>query len=158
VKIINTKEPQLFVSNLAYVTGEIPRNTDFEKGLKNSRIYKNNSWQSDPLIMDERALIFNVKSKGLVVISGCAHSGIINTVQYAQQITGTPKVYAIIGGFHLAGKTFEKRIKPTMEQLIKVNPELIIASHCTGWRALHAIQENLPNAFVHNSVGNLYVL
>ena len=158
VKIINTKEPQLFISNLACVTGEIPRNTDFEKGLINNRIYKNNSWQPDPLILDERALIFNVKDKGLVVISGCAHSGIINTVHYAQQIVGSSKVYAIIGGFHLAGKTFEKRIKATVEELKRINPELIIASHCTGWRAIFAIKEALPGAFIFNSVGNRYNL
>ena len=157
-EFINTKKPLLIASNLACVTGEIPRTVDFEKGLINNRIYRDASWQPDPLVLDERALVFNVEGKGLVVISGCAHAGIINTIRYAQQITGTPKVYAVLGGFHLAGKEFEKRIEPTVEELKQINPELIIPSHCTGWRALYAIREKFPEAFVANSVGNLYLL
>lgn len=157
-KLVNTKRPYLVASDLACITGEIPRKVDFEKGLMHNRIYKDNIWQPDPLISDERALVFNVKGKGLVIISGCAHAGIINTIRYAQQITGTRKVYTVLGGFHLAGRQFEKRIEPTLEALKQINPELIVPSHCTGWRALYAISEKLPGAFVFNSVGNLYSL
>lgn len=157
-KLVNTKRPYLVASDLACITGEIPRKVDFEKGLMHNRIYKDNIWQPDPLISDERALVFNVKGKGLVIISGCAHAGIINTIRYAQQITGTRKVYTVLGGFHLAGREFEKRIEPTLEALKQINPELIVPSHCTGWRALYAISEKLPGAFVFNSVGNLYSL
>jgi 7,8-dihydropterin-6-yl-methyl-4-(beta-D-ribofuranosyl)aminobenzene 5'-phosphate synthase len=157
-EFINTKKPRLIAFNLACITGEIPRTVDFEKGLVSNRIYKNASWQPDPLVLDERALVFNVKGKGLVVISGCAHAGIINTIRYAQKITGTTEVYAVLGGFHLAGREFEKRIKPTVEELGKINPVLIAASHCTGWRALYALHEECPEAFVANSVGNLYSL
>lgn len=157
-KIINTKKPLLIASNLACITGEIPRTVSFEKGLTNNRIYSDNCWQPDPLILDDRALVFNVKGKGLVIISGCAHAGIINTIKYAQQIAGTAKVYAVLGGFHLAGREFEKRIVSTIEELRQINPELIVPSHCTGWRAMQAMHEKLPNAFVYNSVGNLYLL
>jgi Metal-dependent hydrolases of the beta-lactamase superfamily II len=155
-KIINTKKPLLIASNLAYVTGEIPRTVSFEKGLISNRIYKNASWDPDPLIVDERALVFNVKGEGLVIISGCAHSGIINTIRYAQLITGIPKVYAILGGFHLSGKEYEKRINRTVKELRQISPELIIPSHCTGWRAMTNIAKKLPNAFIWNSVGNRY--
>ena len=157
-EIINTRKPYFVGSDLACITGEIPRTIDFEKGLINNRIYRDNTWQPDPLILDERALVLNVKDKGLVIISGCAHAGIINTIRYAQQITGTRKVYAVLGGFHLAGREFEKRIEPTLEALKQINPELIMPSHCTGWRALYAISKKLPDAFVFNSVGNLYSL
>ncbi len=143
-EVINTVKPLLIASHLACVTGEIPRTVDFEKGLINNRIYNDGSWQPDPLILDERALIFNVEGKGLVIISGCAHAGIINTIRYAQQITGTPKVYAVLGGFHLAGKEFEKRIEPTVNELRLINPELIVPSHCTGWRALNVMHQDLP--------------
>ena len=155
-KIIDIKKPLLINSNLALVTGEIPRTLSFEKGLNKNRIYKNNVWQPDPLVLDDRAFVINVKDKGLVIISGCAHAGIINTVKYAQKITGISKVYAILGGFHLSGKEFERRIMPTIEELKKINPELIIPSHCTGWRALFSLAQAFPNAFVHNSVGNIY--
>jgi 7,8-dihydropterin-6-yl-methyl-4-(beta-D-ribofuranosyl)aminobenzene 5'-phosphate synthase len=157
-EIINTKKPLLIASNLACVTGEIPRTVDFEKGLISNKIYMNAAWHPDPLILDERALVFNVKGKGLVVISGCAHAGIINTIRYAQQITETSKVYGVLGGFHLAGREFEKRIEPTVEELKRINPELIVPSHCTGWRALNAIQKAFPETFVFNSVGNRYLL
>jgi 7,8-dihydropterin-6-yl-methyl-4-(beta-D-ribofuranosyl)aminobenzene 5'-phosphate synthase len=154
-KIVNTKEPQLIADNLACITGEIPRHTTFEKGFMKNKIY-NESWQPDPLILDDRALIVNIKNKGLVIVSGCAHAGIINTIRYSQQITGQSKVYAILGGFHLAGKEFEKRIESTIGELKKINPELIIAAHCTGWRALFSINQAFPKAFVCNSVGNIY--
>ena len=155
-RIKNTKEPHLIANNLAFITGEIPREVTFEKGLMQNRIYSNNSWHPDPLVLDDRALIVNIKDKGLVIISGCAHSGIINTIRYAQQITGCTKVYAILGGFHLAGKEFEKRIEPTIKELEVINPEFIVTSHCTGWRALVSIAQEFPNNFVSNSVGNIY--
>ncbi len=157
-KIMDTKKPLLIASDLACVSGEIPRTVEFEKGMVNNRIFSGESWQPDPLIMDERALIFNVKSKGLVLVSGCAHAGIINTVRYAQQITGVTKIYAVFGGFHLSGREFEKRIPATVAELKQVNPELIVPSHCTGWRALYAISEAFPGAFIFNSVGNRYLL
>ncbi|NLF87861.1 MBL fold metallo-hydrolase [Candidatus Bathyarchaeota archaeon] len=156
--IINTKKPLLIASNLAYVTGEIPRTVSFENGLISNRIYKNASWHPDPLILNERALVFNVKDEGLVIISGCAHSGIINTVRYAQLITGIPKVYAILGGFHLSGKEYEKRINRTVKELRQISPELIIPSHCTGWRAMTTIAKKFPNTFIWNSIGNHYLL
>ena len=58
----------------------------------------------------------------------------------------------------MAGKEFEKRIESTVKELNEINPELIIPSHCTGWRALTSIAQTFPNAFVCNSVGNLYQL
>lgn len=157
-KLVLNKEPMLIAKDYACVTGEIPRKVDFEKGLLQNRIFSDGSWQPDHLILDDRALVLNVKGKGLVVISGCAHAGIINTIHYAQQITGTRKVYVVLGGFHLAGREFEKRIEPTLEALKQINPELLVPSHCTGWRALYAIREEFPDAFVFNSVGNLYSL
>ena len=143
---------------MACITGEIPRKVTFEKGLIQNRIWSDNSWQPDPLVLDDRALVIRIKEKGLVIISGCAHAGIINTVRYAQQITGLAKVYAIFGGFHLAGKEFEKRIEPTIEELKDINPELIVPSHCTGWRAIISIAQTFPNAFACSSVGNIYQL
>ncbi len=154
-KIVKTKKPYLIANDLACITGEIPRKTTFEKGLTQNKTYSENSWKTD-LFLDDRALVINIKDRGLVIISGCAHSGIINTVRYAQHITGLTKVYAIFGGFHLAGKEFEKRIEPTIEGLKDINPELIVPSHCTGWRALIRIAQVFPNAFVYNSVGNIY--
>ena len=155
-RIIRTKKPSLIADGMVCVTGEIPRKTSFETGYTPHRILLNGSWNPEPLIWDERAIAINIRGKGLVVLSGCAHAGIINTVSYAQQITGTEKVHAVMGGFHLAGKEFESRIEQTVEALQRVNPKLLVPSHCTGWRAMCAIAKTLPEAFVWNSVGNLY--
>jgi len=155
-RLVSTKKPSLTAEGMVCITGEIPRKTSFETGYTQHKAFVNGSWKSDPLIMDERAIAINIKGKGLVVLSGCAHAGIINTVTYAQQITGTEKVYALLGGFHLAGKTFENRIQPTIEELQRVKPKLIVPSHCTGWKAMCATAKTFPEAFVWNSVGNLY--
>ena len=155
-RLIQTEKPYFAADGMICVTGEIPRITSFETGYAQHKVFMNGVWKSDPLIKDERGVIINIGEKGLVVLSGCAHAGIINTIKYAQQITGIQKVYAIMGGFHLAGKTFENRIQPTIEELKKINPKLVAPSHCTGWKAMCAIAKTMPEAFVWNSVGNLY--
>ncbi|MDH5389640.1 MAG: MBL fold metallo-hydrolase [Candidatus Bathyarchaeota archaeon] len=155
-KYLRTKQPHLLADASILVTGEIPRKTDFEKGFPRQRVFSDGSWQPDPWIWDDRAIIINVKRKGLVVISGCAHAGIVNTTLYAQQITGVAKVHAIMGGFHLAGKECEPRISRTVEALQKFRPKIVVPSHCTGWRGKYTIFEAMPRAFVWNSVGNLY--
>jgi 7,8-dihydropterin-6-yl-methyl-4-(beta-D-ribofuranosyl)aminobenzene 5'-phosphate synthase len=155
-KYVKTEKPYLLADDSLLITGEIPRKTDFEKGFPRQRVLSNRKWQADPWVWDDRALIINIKRKGLVVISGCAHAGIVNTTLYAQQMTGLMKVHAIMGGFHLAGKDCEPRISQTVELLRKSDPEIVVPTHCTGWRGKYAILEAMPEAFVWNSVGNLY--
>jgi 7,8-dihydropterin-6-yl-methyl-4-(beta-D-ribofuranosyl)aminobenzene 5'-phosphate synthase len=155
-QLINTKQPCLIGDGMILVTGEIPRETSFEKGFLQHRTLIDGIWQPDPLILDDRAVVFNVKGKGLVIISGCAHAGIINTISYAQRISGIINTYAVMGGFHLAGKENENRIDQTVKELGRISPKLIVPSHCTGWRGMCAIAKALPEAFVWNSVGNLY--
>jgi len=155
-QLINTRQPHLIADDMILVTGEIPRETSFEKGYLQHKAFAGGSWKPDPWIWDDRAIVINVKGKGLVVLSGCAHAGIINTIRYAQRITGVADVYAVMGGFHLAGKENENRIKQTISELKGTDPKLIVPSHCTGWRGTFAIANALPNAFVCNSVGNLY--
>jgi len=155
-RYVRTKQPQLLAGDTILVTGEIPRKTDFEKGFSQHRVLVDGKWQPDPHIWDDRAIAINIKQKGLVVISGCAHSGIVNTTLYAKQITAANDVFAIMGGFHLAGKEFEPRIVPTVKQLKLLNPQLILPSHCTGWRGTYVIAQAMPDAFIWGSVGNLY--
>jgi len=155
-RYIKTKQPCLIANDIILVTGEIPRKTDFEKGFPQHRVFVDGEWQPDPWIWDDRAIVINVRQKGLVVLSGCAHAGIINTTLYAQQIARVNSIHAIMGGFHLAGKESEPRISQTVEKLKLLNPKLLAPSHCTGWRGIYALAEETPNAFVWNSVGNLY--
>jgi 7,8-dihydropterin-6-yl-methyl-4-(beta-D-ribofuranosyl)aminobenzene 5'-phosphate synthase len=157
-EIVETKQPHLITSGFGCVTGEIPRTVEFETRMSNNQILRDGVWVADPLLMDERALVFNVRSRGLVVVSGCAHAGIINTIRYAQQITGVEKVFGVFGGFHLSGREFEKRIPQTVAALKEISPGLVVPSHCTGWRALYALHEAFGDRFIFNSVGNHYTL
>jgi 7,8-dihydropterin-6-yl-methyl-4-(beta-D-ribofuranosyl)aminobenzene 5'-phosphate synthase len=157
-QLIYTERPHLIGDGTILVTGEIPRVTSFETGFLQHRTLVNGIWQRDTLTLDDRAVVFNVKGKGLVVISGCAHAGIINTVSYAQRISGIDSIYAVMGGFHLAGEENESRIDLTAKELRRLSPKLIVPSHCTGWRGMRALAKALPEAFVWNSVGNLYQL
>jgi 7,8-dihydropterin-6-yl-methyl-4-(beta-D-ribofuranosyl)aminobenzene 5'-phosphate synthase len=155
-KYVRTKGPHLIADGTVLVTGEIPSETDFEKGSQRNRVLINGEWRPYPWMWDDRAVAINIKKKGLVVTSGCAHAGIINTIQHVKRITGVVKVHAVMGGFHLAGKEYEPRISQTVENLKLIKPYLIAPSHCTGWRGIYAIAKAMPKAFVWNSVGNLY--
>ena len=99
-----TKQPYLIAENSILVTGEIPRKTSFEKGFSKHRVFSEGRWRPDPWIRDDRAIIINVKRKGLVIVSGCAHAGIVNTTLYAQHITGVKRLHAIMGGFPMPPK------------------------------------------------------
>lgn len=157
-QILKTKQPSLIADGTTLITGEIPRETSFEKGFLKHRALIDGVWQPDPLILDDRAIVFNVKGKGLVIISGCAHAGIINTVMCAQRISGIKDVYAVMGGLHLAGKENENRIQPTVKEMERIFPKLVVPMHCTGWRGMFSIAKALPDVFVWNSVGNLYMI
>ena len=155
--LIVTKDPFLFASDLIISTGEVARTTDFEKGVPSAWREKQEKIEHDP-ILDDQGIVINVKGKGLVVISGCAHSGIINMVHYAQKITGFEKIYAILGGFHLGGPAFKPIVGKTIAEFKKFNPEMIVPMHCTGWETVVKIAQAMPNQFVLNSVGTKFIL
>jgi 7,8-dihydropterin-6-yl-methyl-4-(beta-D-ribofuranosyl)aminobenzene 5'-phosphate synthase len=102
------------------------------------------------------ALIAHVAGRGLVVLTGCGHAGIINICRYAQRLTGVENLHTIIGGFHLTGPLFEPVIGDTVTALEQLAPEVIVPAHCTGWKATHAIARRLPGAFIQNSVGTTF--
>ena len=156
-QVIDNKEPYFLVSDLVLVSGEIERITDFEKGLPNAYVEKDGKIERDR-ILDDQALIVHLKNKGLVIITGCSHAGIINTIYYAQKITGVLSVHAVIGGFHLSGASFEPIIGKTLEQLKAIDPEIICPMHCTGWQATKKIAEHMPSQFVLSSVGTTMTL
>ena len=105
------------------VTGWIPRTTTFEKGfpLQYKEDLNTSSLIPDPLVNDDRAIVANIKNKGLIIISGCAHAGIINTIRYTKFLTGINRICAVIGGFHLTGAgIYEDAIEPTITELKKI--------------------------------------
>jgi 7,8-dihydropterin-6-yl-methyl-4-(beta-D-ribofuranosyl)aminobenzene 5'-phosphate synthase len=158
VQIVERRDPSLLFDDMIAVTGEIDRVTTYETGFPPHQKLTSAGWVPDPLIWDDQALVCNLKGKGLLVVSGCAHAGVINTLLYAQALTGVSTIYAFIGGLHLSGPAFEPRIQQTVIDLAALQPSLVVPAHCTGWKATHAIAAALPSAFIQNSVGTRYHL
>ncbi|HYB91268.1 MAG TPA: MBL fold metallo-hydrolase [Candidatus Binataceae bacterium] len=158
VQLVAERGPSSLLGGLVLITGQIPRITEFEQGFPIHWAKVGGKWQPDPLIQDDQAAVVNVRDKGLVVLTGCGHAGLINTIHYARELTGVSRVHAIIGGFHLSGPMFEPRIEPTIRALWEFAPDIIVAAHCTGWRATHAIAREFPDAFIQNSAGTRFVI
>ncbi len=158
VEILEERGASLLLGGLALVTGQIARTTEFERGFPIHYAEVNGEWRPDPLIHDDQAVVMNVRNNGLVVLSGCGHSGIINVLRHSMAVTGIGRIHAVLGGFHLTGRIFEPIIAPTVEALKALGPKLIVPSHCTGWRATHEIARTLPDAFAPNSVGTTFVI
>ncbi len=153
-KVVFAPEPTV-IAGVALASGEIPRVTDYEKVPPPMKMEKDGALVQDPLT-HELALIFNVAGKGLVVITSCAHSGVVNTVEYARKITGESSVLAVIGGMHLTSAT-DETIDKTVAALQAMKPTFVAPMHCTGNRALMKLAARMPEAYVHPSVGTRYV-
>jgi 7,8-dihydropterin-6-yl-methyl-4-(beta-D-ribofuranosyl)aminobenzene 5'-phosphate synthase len=156
VRYLPTKD-----SPLLAITGEIPRETSFEKVFPFQYAEdpdNENKLVPDPLIKDDQAIVVNVLDKGLVILTGCGHAGVVNTINYAREITGVDRIHAVIGGFHLPadGRIYEAAIEPTLKELQKANPDYLVPCHCTGWKATNRIIETMPEKFIQSSVGTTF--
>ncbi|MBN2516988.1 MAG: MBL fold metallo-hydrolase [Deltaproteobacteria bacterium] len=152
VKVVETAEPYSLLGGDAIFLGEIKRETDFEKGFPIAFFEQDGVETWDP-IEDDTSVVMNVKGKGLVILSGCAHAGIINTVNHAQAVTGINDVYVVMGGFHLSGPMFEPIIGRTTDELKKINPTYVVPCHCTGRNAIMNMEKEMPDSFVLNMSG-----
>lgn len=157
VQVVKCKSPQLLASNLLASTGEVERLTDFE-AVSIGRYIKRDGKLEPDFIRDDQSLVINLKEKGLVVISGCAHSGIINTIRCAIKIAQTDRVYAVLGGFHLTGQRVEAKTERTVKALAEIDPAVVVPMHCTSWKAMLGIHQAMPHAFILNSVGTKFSL
>jgi len=138
--VINTTEAQLLLNDLAFVSGEIPRVTSFEHGLPGHyrRTGDGALWEPDETVTDERFLAVDVAGKGIVVFTACSHAGVVNVLKHARTCFGDFRLYAVVGGLHLAGIT-EQIIPDTVEAMREFDLSVVAAGHCTGWRAITAL-------------------
>jgi len=157
VEVLESRNPVPLADGRVLVTGEVERTTDFEKGLPGALIERHGKIEGDP-ILDDQSIVVNLKDKGLVVISGCSHAGIVNTTLYAQKLTGLTKVHAILGGFHLTGPAFEPIIEKTIREIKMMDPKVLMPMHCTGWEAVKRFSEEFPSSFILSSVGSKITL
>ena len=154
-EIVETANPTLVAGDMIAVSGEVERTTSFEKGMPNAVLERNGKMVKDP-ISDDQALYIRLKGKGLVVVGGCSHAGIINTVLYGKKITGEYRLHAVMGGFHLSGPLYEPILDTTIDALREMNPEVIVPMHCTGWKAIERFSKAFPSSFILNSVGSRF--
>jgi 7,8-dihydropterin-6-yl-methyl-4-(beta-D-ribofuranosyl)aminobenzene 5'-phosphate synthase len=155
VTLKRIENASFLASDLILISGEVKRQTDFEQGMPGMEANIDGRWIPDPF-HDDQGMAINLKDKGLVVIGGCSHAGIVNTVKHLQKTTGVEKIHAILGGFHLSGDN-EKIIGPTIAAMKAINPECIVPMHCTGWNAINQFSEEMPEQFILNSVGSTYI-
>jgi 7,8-dihydropterin-6-yl-methyl-4-(beta-D-ribofuranosyl)aminobenzene 5'-phosphate synthase len=151
--IVEERQPSFLLDGGVLITGEVDRTTPFETGFRGHEALRDGAWQADPLILDDQALVVRVRHRGLVVLTGCGHAGIVNTVRYVRGLTGHDEVAAVVGGFHLSGPMFEPIIEPTVEAFAELAPALLAPAHCTGWKAVHRLAASFPDAFVMPTVG-----
>jgi 7,8-dihydropterin-6-yl-methyl-4-(beta-D-ribofuranosyl)aminobenzene 5'-phosphate synthase len=157
--VIERREPSLLVDGCVLITGEVDRTTEYERGMPPShQWWTGSAWEHDPLVLDDQALVVNVRGRGLVVVTGCGHSGAVNIVRHAKRLTAVPALHALLGGLHLSGPAFEPIIDRTVDALAELAPQLVVPGHCTGWRAQHALAAAMPDAWVAGSSGSSFIL
>jgi 7,8-dihydropterin-6-yl-methyl-4-(beta-D-ribofuranosyl)aminobenzene 5'-phosphate synthase len=139
-----------------WTSGPIPRRGFERAGIPARVFYREGDTLLRDQVEEDQAVFINVAGKGLVVLAGCAHSGIVNTVEYAREVSGVERVWAILGGFHL-GPAKEEELQRTIEALKGYQPALVSPSHCTGFTAIHRLATELPSAFVQGLVGTTYL-
>ncbi len=152
-EIVEERQPSFLLDGSVLITGEVDRTTEFETGFQGHEAFRGGGWRPDPLILDDQAMVLRLAERGLVVLSGCGHAGIVNTVRHAQKLTGQREIAAIIGGFHLSGPMFEAIIAPTIRALDELSAALLVPAHCTGWKAVHQLAARFPDAFIQSTVG-----
>ena len=157
--LVYSREPQWIADDMFHISGEIPRTTDYERGLPGQvrRNDPSSSWESDPLLIDERSVAVHVQGKGQFVFSACSHAGIINVLRHAKSSFPDVPLYGTMGGFHLSGNT-EAIIPQTVADLGQFGLKLLAPGHCTGWRALTAISKVFGDELVPSAVGKRYLI
>lgn len=136
------------------VTGPIPRINSYE--MPGNAFYTDPAGKSKDMILDDQALWIKT-DQGLVVCSGCAHSGIINTIEHIMNISGQTRIRAVAGGFHLINAD-RSRIKKTITALEKLSPELIAQCHCTGETACRLIRDAFKSNYHSCKAGSTILL
>ncbi|MGA7280086.1 MAG: MBL fold metallo-hydrolase [Desulfocapsaceae bacterium] len=150
---LSTEPVQLSVS--ALTSGEIAQTTDFETTGRQYFFKENQDLHQDDFL-DEQALIIQTP-EGLVIVSGCAHRGIINTIRHAQRITGEERVHTVLGGTHLYPKE-QSEVGKSISALMKLGVKNIGVSHCTGLPAAMQLASAFGDRFFLNNTGTVHTL
>jgi 7,8-dihydropterin-6-yl-methyl-4-(beta-D-ribofuranosyl)aminobenzene 5'-phosphate synthase len=154
VKVVEIQDPTPIAPG-AYLTGRIEKVTDYEE-VDPGRWVEIGDKREPETFIGEQSVVLNLNGKGLVVVTGCGHVGVVNTVKHAQKITGVKQVHAVMGGFHLTGAK-EEIIQRTVADMKAMAPDYIVPMHCTGFEATGVFAKEMPNQFILNTVGAKYM-
>ena len=159
-RLAKNAEAHALAEGFFFGSGMIERITPYETGLPGHHTFRGDRGEADPLILDERFLAAEVNGRGVTVLSACSHAGIVNACLGVKAHFPSAPVDLVLGGYHLAGKTVEARIEPTLADLKeRVRPRIVAPGHCTGWRAKAALARAFaPGAYGPSVVGSMYVL
>ena len=159
-KFVESRKPVWITEDIVW-SGEIPRNNDFEEIAPICFIKKEgatdlsdpNNFETDPL--NDDAALYLRTDKGIIIVLGCGHHGLINTIHHAQKLTGTDKVHMVIGGTHLCDAS-EHQLNETIKELKRLKPDKVGVSHCTGFLPSVKLLEALgSDVFFPNQAGNV---
>jgi 7,8-dihydropterin-6-yl-methyl-4-(beta-D-ribofuranosyl)aminobenzene 5'-phosphate synthase len=149
-----TREPVKITDDIM-TTGEVPMITEFEQIDEGLYVKEDSGWQPDKLL-DDQSLIIKAEA-GLVIILGCAHRGMINTLYHAMQLTGVDKIHSVIGGSHLMGVS-EERLWKTIDALKGFGISRIGLCHCTDLPAASLLAQEFSDSFFFNKAGTRVIL
>lgn len=136
--LVDGDRPEDILDGTLLLSGEVPRHS-FERGMANQvRLTASGGWEPDPLVQDERFMLAHVRGKGLVIVTGCSHAGVVNVCRHARALVPDTPLYALIGGLRLVYPN-EDLIDATIAELTSLELGLIMPGHCTGWKAVHAL-------------------
>ena len=131
------------------LTGEVPRKSSFERG--DNGLFCDSAGCSPDTHPDDQSLVIRT-ARGLVLLLGCCHAGIINTLEYARERSGVAEIYAVIGGMHL-GFCAEEQLDETVKGLRRFGIRKLVGSHCTGFSAAVRMAREFQGSFQPGQVG-----
>jgi 7,8-dihydropterin-6-yl-methyl-4-(beta-D-ribofuranosyl)aminobenzene 5'-phosphate synthase len=157
--VITPNRSVLEVIDGVFATGAIPRRTDFEKtggqDILDPGLFHLVDGEVVPdVVPDDQALAINVAGLGLVVLTGCSHAGVVNTIHSAMEVTGVSKVHAVMGGFHLGFPGIPpSKTDATIAAIQEFDPRVVAPMHCTGFAAMARFAQEMPDEFFLNVAG-----
>jgi len=134
-----------------HVTGPVPRQTDFED--VGGAFFVDSACEEPDALPDDQALYVDTQG-GTTVVLGCAHAGVVNTLQYIRQLTGNKPIHTVIGGMHLVSASAE-RVARTVEEFRRLGIQRLMPCHCTGFPAMARLWHEFPEQYVSCPVGTV---
>jgi 7,8-dihydropterin-6-yl-methyl-4-(beta-D-ribofuranosyl)aminobenzene 5'-phosphate synthase len=154
-RIVESEGPYRIAEG-CWTTGYVPRESFETEGRAPERLrYRDGDQFLADDIEEDQSIVLHVEGKGLVIVTGCAHAGIVNTVRHAQKMSGVDTVHAVLGGFHL-GRAKEEEVARTVDAIAEIRPAMIVPTHCTGFDPMRRFANRMPDAFVVGTVGTKY--